>query len=219
MALTEQNMAGLVSLSEKLREIVNRVGRASTWLLVPLVIITMWDVVARKLIWIQIFMVQNFGPFFESTLMQEMEWHLHTVVFCLVLGYGYTHNRHVRVDFLREGFKFQSKAKVEFYGNIIFMPPFTLICVYFSWIYMVDSYVIKEVSASLVGLSNRWIIKTFLPIGYFFLFLGGMSVMIQLIAVIWGDNKKKLDLMVLDYDEQKKLICYVSVREIKDVVF
>jgi TRAP-type mannitol/chloroaromatic compound transport system permease small subunit len=219
MALTEQNMAGLVSLGEKLREIVNRVGRASTWLLVPLVIITMWDVVARKLVWIQIFMVQNFGPFFESTLMQEMEWHLHTVVFCLVLGYGYTHNRHVRVDFLREGFKFQSKAKVEFYGNIIFMLPFTLICVYFSWIYMVDSYVIKEVSASLVGLSNRWIIKTFLPIGYFFLFLGGMSVMIQLIAVIWGDNKKKLDLMVLDYDEQKKLICYVSVREIKDVVF
>jgi TRAP-type mannitol/chloroaromatic compound transport system permease small subunit len=68
---------------------------------------------------------------------------------------------------------------------------------------MVDSYQIGEVSASLVGLSNRWIIKTFLPIGYFFLFLGGMSVMIQLITVIWGDNKKRLDLMVLDYDEKK----------------
>jgi len=202
MALTEQNMAGLVSVSEKLREIVNRVGRAATWMLVPLVIITMWDVVARKLVWIQIFMVKNFGSFFESTLMQEMEWHLHTVVFCLVLGYGYTHNRHVRVDFLRENFNFKKQAKIEFYGNIIFMLPFTLICVYFSWIYMVDSYVINEVSASLVGLSNRWIIKTFLPIGYFFLFLGGMSVMIQLIAVIWGDNKKKLDLMVLEYNDK-----------------
>ena len=67
---------------------------------------------------------------------------------------------------------------------------------------------IKEVSASLVGLSNRWIIKTFLPIGYFFLFLGGLSVMIQLIAVIWGDNKKKLDLMVLDYD--KSCLLYTS---------
>ena len=203
MALTEQNMQGLVSISEKLREFVNRAGRASTWLLVPLVIITMWDVVARKLVWIQIFMVANFGSFFESTLMQEMEWHLHTVVFCMVLGYGYTHNRHVRVDFLRENFKFTSKAKVEFFGNILFMLPFTLICVYFSWIYMVDSYQIGEVSASLVGLSNRWIIKTFLPIGYFFLFLGGLSVMIQLIAVIWGDNKKRLDLMVLDYDATK----------------
>ena len=68
MALTEQNMAGLVSISETLRVIVNRVGRASTWLLVPLVIITMWDVVARKLVWIQIWMVANFGSFFESTL-------------------------------------------------------------------------------------------------------------------------------------------------------
>ena len=202
MALTEQNMAGLVSVSEKLREIVNRVGRAATWMLVPLVIITMWDVVARKLVWIQIFMVKNFGSFFESTLMQEMEWHLHTVVFCLVLGYGYTHNRHVRVDFLRENFNFKKQAKIEFYGNIIFMLPFTLTCVYFSWLYMVDSYVINEVSASLVGLSNRWIIKTFLPIGYFFLFLGGMAVMIQLIAVIWGDNKKKLDLMVLEYNDK-----------------
>lgn len=202
-ALTEKNMEGLVKVSDTLREIVNRVGRAASWLLVPLVLITMWDVVARKLIWIQVYMVANFGSFFESTLMQEMEWHLHTAVFCMVLGYGYTHNRHVRVDFLRENFTFKSQAKVEFFGNIFFMLPFTLICVWFSIIYVIDSYQIAEVSASLVGLSNRWIVKTFLPVGYFFLFLSGLSVMIQLIAVIWGDNKKKLDLMVLDYDEKK----------------
>ena len=202
-ALTEKNMEGLVKVSDTLREIVNRVGRAASWLLVPLVLITMWDVVARKLIWIQVYMVANFGSFFESTLMQEMEWHLHTAVFCMVLGYGYTHNRHVRVDFLRENFTFKSQAKVEFFGNIFFMLPFTLICVWFSIIYVIDSYQIGEVSASLVGLSNRLIVKTFLPVGYFFLFLSGLSVMIQLIAVIWGDNKKKLDLMVLDYDEKK----------------
>ena len=203
MALTERNMEGLVNISEFLRMLVNRVGRAGTWLLVPLVLITMWDVVARKLVWIQIYMVANFGSFFESTLMQEMEWHLHTAVFCLVLGYGYTHNRHVRVDFLREDFTFKSKAKVEFYGNIFFMLPFTLVCVYFAIIYMIDSYQINEVSASLVGLSQRWIIKTYLPIGFMTLFVAGLAVMIQLIAVIWGDNKKKLDLIALEYDENK----------------
>ena len=203
MALTERNMEGLVNISEFLRMIVNRVGRAGTWLLVPLVLITMWDVVARKLVWIQIYMVANFGSFFESTLMQEMEWHLHTAVFCLVLGYGYTHNRHVRVDFLREDFTFKSKAKVEFFGNIFFMLPFTLVCIYFAIIYMIDSYQINEVSASLVGLSQRWIIKTYLPIGFATLFVAGLAVMIQLIAVIWGDNKKKLDLIALEYDENK----------------
>ena len=203
MALTERNMEGLVNISEFIRMLVNRIGRAGTWLLVPLVLITMWDVVARKLVWIQIYMVANFGSFFESTLMQEMEWHLHTAVFCLVLGYGYTHNRHVRVDFLREDFTFKSKAKVEFYGNIFFMLPFTLVCIYFAIIYMIDSYQINEVSASLVGLSQRWIIKTYLPIGFTTLFIAGLAVMIQLIAVIWGDNKKKLDLIALEYDENK----------------
>ena len=203
MALTERNMEGLVNISEFLRMIVNRVGRAGTWLLVPLVLITMWDVVARKLVWIQIYMVANFGSFFESTLMQEMEWHLHTAVFCLVLGYGYTHNRHVRVDFLRKTLLLKSKAKVEFYGNIFFMLPFTLVCIYFAIIYMIDSYQINEVSASLVGLSQRWIIKTYLPIGFATLFVAGLAVMIQLIAVIWGDNKKKLDLIALEYDENK----------------
>jgi TRAP-type mannitol/chloroaromatic compound transport system permease small subunit len=115
MALTEQNMAGLVSISETLRVIVNRVGRASTWLLVPLVIITMWDVVARKLVWIQIWMVANFGSFFESTLMQEMEWHLHTVVFFFFRGYGFNKNNQFRVYFLIKKLKIKKKKKNYFY--------------------------------------------------------------------------------------------------------
>ena len=83
------------------------------------------------------------------------------------------------------------------------MLPFTLVCIYFAIIYMIDSYQINEVSASLVGLSQRWIIKTYLPIGFATLFVAGLAVMIQLIAVIWGDNKKKLDLIALEYDENK----------------
>ena len=78
--------------SDNLRGFVDAVAKLSTWALVPLVVITMWDVIARKFIFIQIFMVKNFGSIFESTLLQELEWHFHTVVFCLVLGYGYIHN-------------------------------------------------------------------------------------------------------------------------------
>ena len=78
--------------SDNLRGFVDAVAKLSTWALVPLVVITMWDVIARKFIFIQIFMVKNFGSIFESTLLQELEWHFHTVVFCLVFGYGYIHN-------------------------------------------------------------------------------------------------------------------------------
>ena len=113
--------------SDNLRSFVDAVAKLSTWALVPLVVITMWDVIARKFIFIQIFMVKNFGSIFESTLLQELEWHFHTVVFCLVLGYGYINNRHVRVDFLREHFHFRTKANIEFWGNIIFMLPLHLL--------------------------------------------------------------------------------------------
>ena len=69
---------------------------------------------------------------------------------------------------------------------------------------MIDSYIINEVSASLVGLSHRWIIKCFLPAGYFLLFLAGISVMLQLYAVLYqGATKKssKAKLMVVEWPE------------------
>ena len=43
--------------SDNLRGFVDAVAKLSTWALVPLVVITMWDVIARKFIFIQIFMV------------------------------------------------------------------------------------------------------------------------------------------------------------------
>ena len=190
--------------SDNLRNFIESIAKLGTWALAPLVVITMWDVIARKFVFIQIYMVANFGRIFESTLLQELEWHLHTIVFCLVLGYGYLHNRHVRVDFLREHFHFRTKTSIEFYGNIFFMLPFTLTCTYFAFIYMIDSFMINEVSASLVGLSHRWIIKCFLPLGFFLMFLAGMSVMLQLYTVLFQGATKsntKAKLMVVDWPE------------------
>ena len=100
----------LDNISEKLRSIVDRLGKLSTFFMIPLVFITMWDVFCRKLVWIQIWLVENFGRMFESTLVQEMEWHLHTALFLMVFGYGFTHNRHVRVDFIRENLSFRKKV-------------------------------------------------------------------------------------------------------------
>ena len=133
-----------MKFSDKLRNFVESTAKFSTWALVPLVIITMWDVISRKIVVIQIFMVENIGSIFASTLLQELEWHFHTIVFCLVLGYGYVHNRHVRVDFLREHFHFRTKANIEFWGNLFFMVPFTLTCVYFSIVYAYDSFIVNE---------------------------------------------------------------------------
>ena len=66
----------LDNISDILRRFVDKVGKLSTFFIIPLVLITMWDVFCRKVLWLQIWLVENFGRIFESTLLQELEWRL-----------------------------------------------------------------------------------------------------------------------------------------------
>lgn len=190
-------------ISDGLRSFVDFVGRWASWLIVPLVIITVFDVIARKMVWIQIWLVENFGRIFESTLLQELEWHFHTALFALVLGYGYIWNTHVRVDLIRETLAFRKKAWLEFFGLVFFMIPFTLIVIWFAWIYAYDSFMINEISASQVGLAQRWIIKSVLVLGLIVAALAGLAVLLQVMIVLWGPRNVRFPLMTLEWPEEE----------------
>ena len=191
-------------LSQNLRMFVDRVGKLSTFFIIPLVFITIWDVFCRKLVWIQIWLVANFGRIFESTLLQELEWHSHTALFLLVLGYGFTHNRHVRVDFLRENLEFRKKVWVDFFGTSLFMIPWICVLIYFSFIYVRESFIINEVSASLVGLSHRWIIKSFLIAGFVCALLSGIAVWLQTVILLFGRSNYRFQPMTLEMPPESK---------------
>jgi TRAP-type mannitol/chloroaromatic compound transport system permease small subunit len=189
-------------ISDGLRSFVDFVGRWASWLIVPLVLVTVFDVAARKLVWIQIWLVDNLGRIFESTLLQELEWHFHTALFALVLGYGYIWNTHVRVDLIRENLVLRKKAWLEFIGLTCFMIPYCLIVIWFAWIYAYDSFMINEISASQVGLSHRWIIKSILVIGLIVAALSGLAVLLQVIIVLWGPQNIRFPLMTLEWPEE-----------------
>jgi TRAP-type mannitol/chloroaromatic compound transport system permease small subunit len=191
-----------IRVSDALRSFVDFVGRWASWLFVPLILITVFDVTARKLVWIQIWLVANFGRIFESTLLQELEWHFHTALFALVLGYGYIWNTHVRVDLVRESLNFRKQAWLEFLGLTFFMIPYCLIVIYFSFIYAYDSWAIHEISASQVGLTNRWIIKSILVIGLIVAALSGVAVWLQVAIVLWGPQDIRFPLMTLEWPEE-----------------
>tara|TARA_B100000242_G_scaffold113205_1_gene78997 strand:- start:635 stop:859 length:225 start_codon:yes stop_codon:yes gene_type:complete len=51
----------------------------------------------------------------------------------------------------------------------------------------------NEVSSALTGLSNRWIIKSFIPIGMVLLFLAGVTLLLKnliYILAVFTDNKE-----------------------------
>ena len=190
-------------ISDALRSFVDFVGRWGAWLIIPLVLITVFDVTARKLVWVQIWLVDNVSRIFGSTLLQELEWHFHTALFTLVLGYGYIWNTHVRVDLIRESLAFRKKAWLELIGLTFFMIPYCLTVIWFASVYAYDSYMISEISASQVGLSHRWIIKSVLVFGMIVAALSGVAVWLQVAIVLWGPQNIRFPLMTLEWPEEE----------------
>ncbi len=200
--LSAEEMPFSLRLSETLRRFVDRIGRFGSWFMVPLVLITVFDLGLRKTGGLQIWLVENVSSVFGSTLLQELEWHSHTVMFTLVLGYGYIWNSHVRVDLVRENLKFRNRAWLEFIGLTFFYIPYCIVLIYFSAVYAYDSWSIGEISASLVGLSHRWIIKSVLAAGLLVAVIAGIAVWLQVVIALFGPQHHRFPLMTLEWPEE-----------------
>jgi TRAP-type mannitol/chloroaromatic compound transport system permease small subunit len=199
--VASQDVPRALRISEALRKFVDLVGRAGSWLFIPMILITVMDVVLRK-IGVQYWLITNLGRTFDSTVLQELEWHFHTGLFTLVLGYGYIWNTHVRVDLIRENLAFRKKAWLEFFGLTFFLIPYCSIVIYFAFVYAFDSYAMNEISASTVGLTHRWIIKSVLVFGMLTAVVAGIAVWLQVAIILWGPQNLRFPLMTIEWPEE-----------------
>jgi len=208
-------MPGTVRLADRLRRVVDLVGRYAAWLSLPVVIVTCMDVIARKIKYVdeagnihslQLWMKLNVGPVFESTVLQEMEWHFHAALFTLVLGYGVIYNTHVRIDLIRENLAFRKKAWLEFIGLTFFMLPFCALVIWFAFDYVLASYAVQEGSVSTVGLPYRWLIKSVLVIGLVVALIAGIAAWLQVVTILWGPRELRFPLMTLEWPEEDRKV-------------
>tara|TARA_B100000886_G_scaffold191506_2_gene131917 strand:+ start:249 stop:836 length:588 start_codon:yes stop_codon:yes gene_type:complete len=162
----------LLKISKFLENIVTFFGRLGSWLAIPLISIIIFDIITRR------FFVLG------STKLQEMEWHFHTSLFLLVLGYAYLKDAHVRIEIVREKYSLKVKAILETLGIMVFLIPYTLLVIYFGIDFVQRSFSMNEVSSALTGLSHRWIIKSFIPMGMCLLFLAGLSLLLKNVTYI-----------------------------------
>ena len=169
----------LLDISKILEKLVIFFGKLGSWMALPLIFIIIFDIITRR------FFVLG------STKLQEMEWHLHTSLFLLVLGYAYLKDAHVRIEIVREQYSTIIKAIFETIGICIFLIPYTILVIYFGIDFVDRSYSMNEVSSALTGLSHRWIIKSFIPIGMFLLFLAGVSLLIKNFIYIYAIIKNQ----------------------------
>lgn len=171
-------MESLLTISDAIDRILDRIARAAGWLFLVLVFVICWDILTRKVG----FQIPGFG----STPIQELEWHLHGMLFMFWLGYAYIRNVHVRIDVFTGHLDARKQARLEVIGVFIFAVPYLLMATWYAYGFAETSFLQNEGSDAPNGLTHRWIIKGCLLAGLLLLDAAVVSVLFRKLVVLFG---------------------------------
>jgi len=121
--------------------------------------------------------------------MQELEWHLYSVVFLFGIPYALRADGHVRVDVLYTKWSNKTKAWINLTGALLFVVPFAGLIGIYGYDYALNSYNMGEGSGDPGGLPHRWLIKSAIPVSAFFIAIAGLNMATHALRVMFGDKE------------------------------
>ena len=164
--MTKQTFTALLdALSTRIDRFSDGVGRAVSWLVLAMVLLVSYDVTMRY--------VFSSG----SVALQELEWHLFSIIFLLGAAYTLEHDDHVRLDLFYSS-RFMNdyrRAWVNLIGTLCFLIPFGVLIIVSSYPFVQQSYLHMESSPDPGGLPYRWLLKSCIPLGFALLIIQGIS--------------------------------------------
>ena len=149
------------------------VGRAVTWLVLIVAVISAGNAVMRKLFNL------------SSNAWLELQWYLFGAIFLLAAGYTFLRNEHVRVDVLSQKLSERAQVGIEIFGVVFFLLPAACLVLGLSIPFFWESYITHELSSNTEGLI-RWPAKLLIPVGFGLLILAGLSHLIKCIGFLRG---------------------------------
>ena len=169
-------MQKLLQVAEIIDALNRWIGKLAYWLVIVMVAVGGWNVLGRYVgKWIA-------QPLTSNALI-EIQWYLFDLVFLLGAAYTLQKNGHVRVDIIYKNFGQKGRAIANLFGTILFLIPFCLMVIYFSWGTIVNSWQILEMSPDPGGLP-RYPIKSMIIVSFGLLLLQGLADTINNLAVI-----------------------------------
>jgi TRAP-type mannitol/chloroaromatic compound transport system permease small subunit len=186
-------MGSLLNLAGKLDGFARWCGKTAGWIIIPLILVIVFDVVTRKVDAIRLYFSDfsiNYG-YSVSTILQDLEWHFHGVLLLLTFGFGYLMNAHVRVDIFRENLSRRKQAWFEFWALVVMAIPFLVIMLWYTLDFLTISYHQGEGSESLTGIPWRYVIKGFMPLGILLVLIACIATLIRIVAYLFGAPDEK----------------------------
>ena len=146
-------MTAAEHLADGIDAFIDAVGRITAWSSFALALVMGGNVLLRY--------VFHTGTVWS----QELEWSLMAPICLFGMSYALRHGEHVRVDVMFARFSPRTKDFVEFLSSLILMA-ISLIIIWLSISYVMQSWSIGEGSANPGGIPARYILKSFIPIGF-----------------------------------------------------
>jgi TRAP-type mannitol/chloroaromatic compound transport system permease small subunit len=158
----------LARTADALDWIIDRIGRITGWCALAIVLVMAYNVLLRYLF--------RTG----SVAMQELEWHLMAPICMLGLSYAILKDGHVQVDILYGHMPERMRRVIDFISTVLVVIV-VFILLKLSIPYVEQSYRIGEKSPDPGGLTNRWILKSMLPLGFGLLLVQSTAAMLRAI--------------------------------------
>ncbi|NET67336.1 MAG: TRAP transporter small permease subunit [Moorea sp. SIO1G6] len=171
-------MQQLLRISRVIDSFNERIGRLTYWILPLMIMIGVWNVVGR-------YLGRFIGENLSSNGFIETQWYLFDLVFLLGAAYTLKHNGHVRVDVFYKSLTPKAQAIANLIGTLLFLIPFCIMVIYFSWGAIINSWTIQEMSPDPGGLP-RYPIKSMIIVSFGLLILQGISEAIKNWAIFAG---------------------------------
>lgn len=172
----ESKVLMLLKIEQALDRFSNLVGWISAALLLVLLVNVFFDAIMRY--------------FFRSgwIALQELEWHIFSVVFLFGIAYALKEDGHVRVDVFYDRFSPKWKAVVNIAGTLLFLIPLSLLIINGSLWYVQEAYTMNEISGDPGGLTNRYLIKAIIPTSFVLLVISAVGFIVRNIRIFLGQE-------------------------------
>lgn len=156
-----------MKIEQQINKINDVLGKAISWFTSILVLVVVYDVFTR-------YFLQE-----SSVAVQELTWHVFSIIFLLGASYTLKEDGHVRVDLFYQKYSERTKAIINLTGILFFIIPFSVVVIITSVNWTINSYMINEVSPDPGGLGFRFLIKAVLPLSFMFIILQSIAIMIN----------------------------------------
>jgi TRAP-type mannitol/chloroaromatic compound transport system permease small subunit len=157
-----------------------RIGRATIWLILIVVIISAGNAMSR------------FALNISSNAMLEVQWYMFSAIFMFCSGYVLNKNEHIRIDVVTGRFSARTQNWIDVFGILVFLLPMAVLLAYLSWPVFTNAWTSGEVSQNPGGLV-RWPVRLLMPVGFALLILQGVSELIKRVAFLTGTGPNSLD--------------------------